>query len=210
MALVVEQSPPVGKPGRIGNFRVSPPDCGRDVTGLHVSQEKPVLDFSVFTWDENRTPIRRPPYRSPDKSERRRKVALLARLKRANRDDLWAVSDQAWPTAGNVGKKLTIWRPRRRKIRTGKPLGRFLCLCHHHSGRRIIPCGENIAAADHKAVVEGTGPRKPYGLCLSDVLLDQVGRALRFPIRHALEPRAHGSRTVAGEEDVVAVRRPAQ
>src|SRR5438046_2793577 len=68
MALVVEQSPPVGKPGRIGNFRVSPPDCGRDVTGLHVSQEKPVLDFSVFTWDENRTPIRRPPYRSPDKA----------------------------------------------------------------------------------------------------------------------------------------------
>jgi hypothetical protein len=80
MALVVEQSLPVGKPGRIGNFRVSPPDCGRDVTGLHVNQEEAVLDFSVFTWDENRAPVRRPPYRSPDKTQLGRKVVLLARL----------------------------------------------------------------------------------------------------------------------------------
>ena len=116
MALVVEQSLAVWKPGRIGDFRIAPPERGRDLTGLRVNQEEAVLDFPVFTWNENRTPVRRPPYWSPDKTQLGRKVALLASLKRENRDDLWAMSDQAWPTAGNVGKELTIWRPRRRKI----------------------------------------------------------------------------------------------
>src|SRR6266568_6254680 len=199
MALVVEQSLAVGKPGRIGNFRVPPPDCGSDVAGLRVNQEEGVLELPVFARDENRTPVRRPPHRPPRESQVGRKVALLTGLKRANRDDLWAVPDQARPTAGDVGKELTIWRPRRRRIRADKSLGGFLCLCRHPSGRRIKLSGVNIAGADLEAVVEGTGPCKPYGLCLPDVLLYQFGRTLRFPIRHALQPGAHGSRTVAGE-----------
>src|SRR5713101_1407532 len=72
-----------------------PPEDWCHLAGLSVNLEETVPDLPVFARDENRSPIRRPSYRPPDVFKLGRKVPFLVRLERADRDDLWAVPDQA-------------------------------------------------------------------------------------------------------------------
>src|SRR5438093_647156 len=121
-----------------------------------------------------------------------------------NRDDLRAL------LAGYIGQILAIRGPGWRDVPADIPL-RYDLRFRRNSARRGIKLGGiNIACADGKSVVEGTGWRKSDRNYLPYVRLYQIGRALGFSIGHANHPGAHGAGPIAAEEDVVAVRRPAQ
>src|SRR5713226_3005038 len=114
------------------------------------------------------------------------------------------------PVVRNIGQILNVRRQRWGGVRADKPLGGVLRLCQYLSCSRIELSGVDIARADHKAVVEGTRPRKSDRDYLPYVRLYQLGRTLGFPICHANHPGAHAPRPVGSEEDVFAVRRPAK